>query len=138
MNLNHFCVLEPVQEWGKTNKRKGSVDWPVACTQRAGKEAEMESERSFKTAVCNTYERLLQRCMAKSVVWASRRHEFCEGSGYEEGGAELLRLQADYAKSYNDLCKHVGSCEICKFFSSKDHGDQAKDSKLLYMRGSSD
>jgi len=99
----------------------------------------MESERPFKTAICSTYERLLQICVAKSVVWASLRQEIREGgSGYEENGAELLRLQADYAKSYNDLCKHVGSCEICKFFSSTNHGDQAKNSKLLYMKGSSD
>ena len=99
----------------------------------------MKGERPFKTAVCDTYERLLQRCMGKSVVWASRREGICEGgSGEEESGTELLRLQADYAKSYNDLCKHVGSCEICKFFSSTDHGDQTKDSKLLYMRGSFD
>jgi len=71
--------------------------------------------------------------------WASRRQEICEaGSGNKESSAELLRLQADYAKSYNDLCKHVGRCEICQLFSFTDHGDGAKDNKLLYARGSSE
>ena len=75
----------------------------------------MKSELSFKTVACSTYEPLLQRCMARLEVLASRRQEICEArSGDEESGAELLRLQADYAKSYNDLCKHVGRCEICQ------------------------
>src|SRR6516162_7038791 len=78
----------------------------------------MKSELSSKTVVCNTYERLLQRCMATLEVWASRRQETCEaGSGNKESSAELLRLQADYAKSYNDLCKHVGRCESCQLIS---------------------
>ena len=95
----------------------------------------MKSELSSKTVACNTYERLLQRCMATLEVWASRRQETCEaGSGNKESSAELLRLQADYAKSYNDLCKHVGRCEICKLFSFTYHGNGAKDSKLLHVR----
>ena len=98
----------------------------------------MKSELSLKTGVCSTYERLLQRCMATFEVWASRRQKICEArSGNQESGTELLRLQADYATSYNDLCKHVGRCEICKLFSFTYHGDGAKDSKLSYMRGSS-
>jgi hypothetical protein len=99
----------------------------------------MKTELSFKTAICSTYELLLQSCMAKYEVWASRRQEICEaGSGDVESGAELLRLQANYAKSYNDLCKHVGGCEICKLFSGTDYGDGAKDIRVLYLRGSSD
>jgi hypothetical protein len=72
--------------------------------------------------------------MVTFEVWASRRQEICEGLGNEESGAELLRLQAAYATSYNDLCKHVGKCKICKLFSFTYHGDGAKDSKLLYLR----
>ena len=99
----------------------------------------MKSELSFKTVVCSTYERLLQRCMTTLEVWASRREEICEaGSGNKESGAELLRLQADYAKSYNDLFKHVGRCEICQLFSFRDRRVGAKDNKLLYVRGSSE
>jgi hypothetical protein len=81
---------------------------------------------------CNTYERLLQRCMATLEVWVSRRQETCEA------GSGTLRLQADYAKSYNDLCKHVGRCESCQLFSFTNQGDGAKDNKLLYVRGSSE
>jgi len=99
----------------------------------------MKSELSSKTVACNTYERLLQRCVVTLEVWASRRKEICEAaSGNKESSAELLRLQADYAKSYNDLCKHVGRCETCQLFSLGDHGDGAKDNKLLYVRGSSE
>ena len=96
---------------------------------------EVESELSFKAVVCSRYESLLQRCMATFEVWASRRREICEArSRNEESGAELLRLQADYTTSYNDLCKHVGRCEICKLFSFTYHGDGAKDSKPFYVR----
>ena len=99
----------------------------------------MKIELSSKSVACNTFERLLQRCMATLEVWASRRQETCEaGSGNKESSAELLRLQADYAKSYNNLCKHVGRCESCQSFSFTNHGDGAKDNKLLYVRGSSE
>jgi hypothetical protein len=95
----------------------------------------VESELSFKAAVCSRYELLLQGCMATFEVWASRRREICEArSRNEESGAELLRLQADYTTSYNDLCKHVGRCEICKLFSFTYNGDGVKDSKLFYLR----
>ena len=95
----------------------------------------MESELSIKTVVCSTYESLLQRCMATFEVWASRRREICEArSRNEESGAELLRLQAEYTTSYNDLCKHVGRCEICKSSSFTYHGNGAKDSELFYVR----
>ena len=95
----------------------------------------MESELSFKAVVCSTYESLLQRCMATFEVWASRRREICEArSRNEESGAELLRLQADYTTSYNDLCKHVGRCEICKSISFTYHRDGTTDSKLLCVR----
>ena len=99
----------------------------------------MKSELSSKTVACDTYERLLQRCMATLDVWALRRQEICEaGSDNKDSSAELLRLQADYAKSYSDLCKHVGRCESCQLFSFTNHGDGAKDNKLLYVRGSSE
>ena len=107
----------------------------MACQQRAREWGEVESELSFKGVVCSRYESLQQRCMATFEVWASRRWEICEArSCNEESGAELLRLQADYTTSYNDLCKHVGRCEICRLFSFTHHGDGAKDSKLLYVR----
>jgi hypothetical protein len=96
----------------------------------------VESELSFKTVMCSTYDRLLQRCMASFELWASRRREICEArSRNEESGAELLRFEVDYTTSYNDLCKHVGRCEICKLFSFTYHGDGAKDSRLLHVRG---
>jgi len=121
---------------GKTAREKGLGRLARGVPlEQAGEWGEVESELSFKAVVCSTYESLLQRCMATFEVWASRRREICEArSRNEESGAELLRLQADYTTSYNDLCKHVGRCEICKLFSFTYHGNGTKDSKLLCVR----
>src|SRR5215469_17948018 len=63
----------------------------------------MKSELSFKTVACSTDSRCCKDAWRRFEVWASRRQEICEArSCDEESGAELLRLQADYAKSYND------------------------------------
>jgi hypothetical protein len=37
----------------------------------------------------------------------------------KEVGDEMLRLQADYAKAYTVLRKHVSKCAICQFFLRK-------------------
>jgi hypothetical protein len=85
----------------------------------------VRDELFLETAVCSIYERLLQRCMAKFELWASRHLEICGAGSDEESEAELLRLQADYAKSYNDLCRHVGGCESCKLFPGTVHRNRA-------------
>jgi hypothetical protein len=142
-NLNRFFILDKSENYAVSlvkpaiGKGLGRLARGMRVEQ-AREWSEVESELSFKVAVCSIYESLLQRCMATFAVWASRRREICEvRSRNEESGAELLRLQADYTTSYNNLCKHVGRCEICKLFSFTYHGDEAKDSTLLHVSGSS-
>ena len=97
----------------------------------------MKNELSFKTAVCSTYERLLKESQARYRTWESRRREVSElRSNVKEIGNELLRLQAGYAKAYNDLRRHLGTCEICKFFSKSDGGKDSRNANLLYILGS--
>ena len=98
----------------------------------------MENELSFKTAVCSTYEQLLEKSQARYEVWESHRREACKTrSSVKEIGDELLRLQADYAKAYNDLRTHVGTCKICQFFSKTDRCEDSRVSNLLYTPRSS-
>ena len=137
--LNRFCILDQSENYAVSRVKpaigKGLGRLARDMHLEGSGVGEVESELSFKVAVCSIYESLLQRCMATFEVWASRRREICEArSRNEESGAELLRLQAEYTTSYNDLCKHVGRCEICKSSSFTYHGNGAKDSKLLYVR----
>lgn len=94
----------------------------------------MKNELSFKTAVCSTYERLLEKSQAKYEVWESRRKAVCEArSNVKEIGDELLRLQADFAKAYNDLRTHVHICKICQFFSKTGQCEDSSVGNLLYF-----
>jgi len=98
----------------------------------------MKSKVSFKTSVCSTYERLLEKSLEKYEAWESHRKAVCEaGSNAKESGDQLLRLQADYAKAYNDLRTHLRTCSICQFFSSLESCEDSRDSNLLYMPRSS-
>jgi hypothetical protein len=78
----------------------------------------MNSELSFKTAVCTEYERLLFVCQKTLEIWRNRREEVAHSDLHgKEAAAELLRLQADYAKAYSRLEKHEDNCELCRFVS---------------------
>ena len=69
----------------------------------------MNAEFSFKTAVCTEYESLLIACQKALETWRKRREEITRlGSNRKEAADELLRLQADYAKGYSLLKKHLG------------------------------
>jgi hypothetical protein len=93
----------------------------------------MKNELSFKTAVCGAYERLLEKSHAKYEVWESRRKKVSQAHANTlESGDELLRLQADYAKAYNDLCTHVRTCKICQFFSKTDRCEDSRDDNLFH------
>lgn len=72
----------------------------------------------YKTAVCSEYELLLKECQAALEIWEQRRNEVCEShSSGKQAGAELLRLQANFAKRYAVLRRHVDECDLCQFVS---------------------
>jgi len=72
---------------------------------------------ALETAVCAQYEILLKECEAALEAWDERREQIAEShlSG-KEVGDDLLRQQADYAKAYTALRKHMSKCWICQFF----------------------
>jgi hypothetical protein len=78
----------------------------------------MNTTVSYKTAVCAQYEILLKECEAARQNFDEQRGEIrrFHPSG-KKVGDELLRLQANYAKAYTALRKHLRSCEICQFFA---------------------
>ena len=72
---------------------------------------------SAALAVCSQYESLLEESEAALEAWDERREQIAQShlSG-KEVGDEMLSLQADYAKAYTALRKHVSKCAICQFF----------------------
>ena len=78
----------------------------------------MNTTVSYKTAVCAEYEIMLKECEAARRNFNEHREDIRRlqprGKKFAD---QLLRLQADYAKAYNALRKHVRSCEICQFFA---------------------
>ena len=77
----------------------------------------MNSTVAYKTPVCAQYETLLTECEAALEAWDERREQIAQsGLSGKEVGDEMLRLQADYAKAYTALRKHVSKCAICQFF----------------------
>jgi hypothetical protein len=78
----------------------------------------MEGELFYKTAFCSNYERLLCVCVQSLNAWRNLREQILNSSlTSKEAGDELIRLQADYAKAYSRLEKHIDSCELCHFVS---------------------
>jgi hypothetical protein len=74
----------------------------------------MEGELSYKTAFCSEYERLLCVCVQSLNAWRNRREAIANFAlRSKELGDELMRLQADYAKTYLLLEKHKDDCEVC-------------------------
>lgn len=79
---------------------------------------------SSKTIFCSKYEELLQLCQHALDSWAKRREEASElGLHGKELGDELIRLQADFAKSYAVLRKHKQQCSLCQFAANVENLD---------------
>jgi hypothetical protein len=78
----------------------------------------MHQEHSFNTTVCSEYERLLTVCQQALENWRYRREQITNsGSSGKQVAAELLRLQANFAKANAQLQQHKGNCELCCFVS---------------------
>jgi len=77
----------------------------------------MNSTFAYKTAICTQYEILLGESEAALEAWDERREQIAQShSSGKEVGDEMLSVQADYAKAYTALRKHVSNCAICQFF----------------------
>jgi hypothetical protein len=75
-------------------------------------------KQSPKTVFCTQYEQLLELCQNALSSWAKRREEAWQmGLRGKELGGELVRLQAEFAKSYAILSKHTRECPLCKVVS---------------------
>jgi len=74
--------------------------------------------RPFKTSFCEEYEGLLIHCQDALEKWTQRREEAWQMDLRGKAvGAELVRLQVAFAKSYARLQKHVRQCPLCVFVS---------------------
>ncbi len=76
----------------------------------------MSEEMGMRTAACSDYERLLEECKDALFAWKMRREEICRnGPRGKLTGDELQRLQAEYARAYSRLERHVKNCDACRF-----------------------
>jgi hypothetical protein len=74
----------------------------------------MHQEFSFETSLCSEYERLLTICQKALDNWKNRREQIVSsGTSGKQVAAELLRLQANFAKANAQLQQHKGNCELC-------------------------
>lgn len=81
----------------------------------------MDTYSSFSAndTFCTKYDELLQVCQQALDSWATRREEAAQrGLCGKELGDQLVRLQADFAKSYAVLHKHKHECPLCQFAAS--------------------
>jgi hypothetical protein len=75
----------------------------------------MTKQLSATTMVCNEYQQLLEQSTHARDIWDLRRAEICRSRLIgKESGDELLRLQANYARAYTRLRKHVNTCRRCE------------------------
>jgi hypothetical protein len=82
------------------------------------------SDFSANNSFCAKYDELLQACQEALDLWAGRREEAADKGLYgKELGDQLVRLQADFAKSYAVLRKHKHDCPLCQLAASFTNGD---------------
>jgi hypothetical protein len=75
----------------------------------------MTMQRSITTMVCGEYQQLLEQSTHARDIWDLRRAEICRSRLVgKQSGEELLRLQANYARAYQRLRKHVDTCLRCR------------------------
>jgi hypothetical protein len=79
----------------------------------------MRKQPSATGILCREYQRLLEEAANARGRWDERRSEICRLQLVgKETGDELLRLQANYARAYMLLQKHVHTCFRCQLVAS--------------------
>jgi hypothetical protein len=79
----------------------------------------MTNDSKFSNGFCSEYEQLLLVCQRALETWAKRREEAWQmGLNGKQLGNELIRLQANFAKSYATLRKHTQECPACSFVAN--------------------
>jgi hypothetical protein len=80
--------------------------------------------KSSKMTFCDQYEKLLSLCQKALETWATRREQAWQmGLRGKELGGELIRLQANFAKSYAVLQQHTRECPLCELVGqARDRG----------------
>jgi len=74
---------------------------------------------------CTEYEGMLDECQNALTTWSTRREESWRmGLRGRELGAELVRLQANFAKAYARLQKHIHECPVCAYVSTSPNVSQ--------------
>ncbi len=90
----------------------------------------------FKTSFCDDYERLLTISQQALEAWSNRREQVYQlGLQNRDVGNELVRLQANFARAYAALQRHVHQCPLCQFVA-KMSDSQASGARLLTSRPS--
>jgi hypothetical protein len=78
----------------------------------------MKKQPSMNGILCEEYQRLLEESASARRRWYERRSEICRVHLVgKETGNELLRLQANYARAYTLLEKHIHTCSLCRLVS---------------------
>ncbi|HUL34795.1 MAG TPA: hypothetical protein VL128_12990 [Candidatus Eisenbacteria bacterium] len=76
----------------------------------------MREKSEIGTAACSDYEDLLRICKSALLAWSVRREEIVRfGQRARSATDALQKLQADYARAYSRLERHVKSCTVCRF-----------------------
>jgi hypothetical protein len=80
------------------------------------REMSQTQEKPFKTAFCSRHEELLVDSKNALEAWTKRRDAVEDLRRKGKGvGDELIRLQATFAKAYEQLQRHTKECVLCAF-----------------------
>lgn len=78
----------------------------------------MREHSEVGTTACSDYEELLRICKSALLAWSARREEIMRfGPRGRKATDALQKLQAEYARSYSRLERHVKNCTVCRLTS---------------------
>jgi hypothetical protein len=94
----------------------------------------MNNQLSINTTICSEYQKLLEESQIALEVWNDHRDEVCNSRLVgREAGDELLRLQANFARAYAVLHRHLLDCPLCQWVSTMEgrRSENGRDSLSL-------